>query len=195
MSDTNKRIHAALDGELDPAAHMTADEAEELRAYRKTLHALEASRVTVPDGFADRVIAALPAHIDMPLRQRIRVLWPGHGRWVVPALAGAMATLLLALGVPLIAGRGGPRSVEVTFELHAPNARSVELIGSFNGWSRGDTPLQGPDATGYWSVSVPLNPGRHEYLFVIDGQQMIADPAAPFYRPDGFGRTNAVLDL
>jgi hypothetical protein len=70
----------------------------------------------------------------------------------------------------------------------------VELIGSFNHWSRGTIYLSGPDASGHWAVTIPLNSGRHEYQFLVDGE-LVIDPKAPLYRPDGFGQKNAVLDI
>ena len=41
---------------------------------------------------------------------------------------------------------------------------------------------------------VPLPRGAHEYMFLVDGT-WVTDPAAPETRPDGFGRTNAILRL
>ncbi|MBN1424139.1 glycogen-binding domain-containing protein [Candidatus Fermentibacteria bacterium] len=194
MKGSKEHVHRMLDGDPAASAELSPDQTEELATYAKALRGLETARVSVPPGFTERVMAVLPESIDVPWGERIRSLWPGQGRWVIPAVAGAMATVLCAFGVPLITG-GTNRPVEVTFELHAPDARSVELIGSFNGWRRGEAALQGPDATGHWSVTVPLDPGRHEYLFVIDDRQMVPDPSASLYRPDGFGRTNAVIDI
>jgi 1,4-alpha-glucan branching enzyme len=98
-------------------------------------------------------------------------------------------------GVALLLGVGSDDQTLVAFELHAPDARSVELVGSFNGWAVGEFRLDGPDATGHWSITVPLPEGRHEYQFLIDGKRWIADPKATIRRPDGFGRSNAVLEI
>ena len=46
---------------------------------------LENHRAKAPDGFTERVMDSLPAW-----RKKHRVgFWPSHGRWIVPALAGA----------------------------------------------------------------------------------------------------------
>jgi len=50
------------------------------------------------------------------------------------------------------------------------------------------------DGQGNFVGTVSLPPGAHEYMFVVDGK-WITDPAASELRPDGFGRTNAILRL
>lgn len=57
----------------------------------------------------------------------------------------------------------------VSFTLRAPEARSAFLAGTFNGWSAEALPMR-KGAKGIWSVSVKLEPGRHEYKFVVDGE-------------------------
>ena len=57
-----------------------------------------------------------------------------------------------------------------------------------------ETPLE-PVSNGAWTVTIPLEPGRYEYQFVVDGEQWIADPFAVEQNDDGFGSRNAVLDV
>src|SRR4051794_25367323 len=53
----------------------------------------------------------------------------------------------------------------VTFRLRAPGAREVKVTGGF-GPKTGLT----RDAEGIWSATVgPVEPGVHEYSFVVDG--------------------------
>ncbi len=85
--------------------------------------------------------------------------------------------------------------VTVHFELHAPGAEQVELLGDFNSWKTGDIVLAGPDASGHWTAAVQLPEGRHEYIFLVDGERWIADPKASTIRPDGFGHVNAVIQV
>ena len=84
-----------------------------------------------------------------------------------------------------------PREV-VHFELSAPRASRVALVGSFNEWNPVATPLSRDKATGKWVVSLRLPPGRHVYAFVVDGD-VTADPAAPRAADDDFGSTNSVV--
>jgi hypothetical protein len=92
----------------------------------------------------------------------------------VAALATAVALLVAA---PLYAGiakvDGG---IEFTYD--DPSAGSVHLAGSFNNWNMNAQPLtQGDD--GVWRVVVDLEPGEHEYKFVVNGSEWIADPGNP----------------
>lgn len=73
--------------------------------------------------------------------------------------------------------RDAPVLKPVTFTLSGyPDARQVTVAGTFNGWSvnlhrltrKGDT----------WTAEVEVEPGRHEYKFVVDGN-WILDPANP----------------
>jgi hypothetical protein len=71
----------------------------------------------------------------------------------------------------------------VRFVLTAPAARSVALVGDFNGWSRRATPLV-VERGGAWVAAVALAPGRHRYAYVVDDTQWVTDPVAPAAQPD-----------
>jgi 1,4-alpha-glucan branching enzyme len=75
-----------------------------------------------------------------------------------------------------------------------PGARMVHAAGDFNGWNPAQTPLE-ELPNGAWAVTIPLQPGRYEYMFVVNGDQWIADPFAAEESDDGFGSRNAVLDV
>jgi cyclomaltodextrinase / maltogenic alpha-amylase / neopullulanase len=77
------------------------------------------------------------------------------------------------------------------FTYPAGEAGQVNLFGQFNEWDRGRTPLA-RQADGSWAVSVPLDPGRYEYKFFVDGEEVM-DPANPVTVPNGFGGFNNVL--
>lgn len=82
--------------------------------------------------------------------------------------------------------------VYVQFRLDAPAATRVSLAGSFTRWEPRYELLE--VAPGVWAALVPLEPGIHDYLFVVDGEEWVADPVA---RPvdDGFGGINSRLFL
>ncbi len=187
-----ERVHRWIDGE-DPAPAPGTEGERVYREYSRVLSGLAEQRVRAPGDFVARVMAALPPEPDRGWADRLRRLWPGRGRWLAPAVAGALALWVLAVGIPRL--QSGPERVPVTFEIHAPEARRVELVGSFNDWRPGEIVLKGPDATGHWKVTVRLPPGRYEYLFLVDGRQWVVDPDALALRPDGFGRENAVIEL
>ena len=83
----------------------------------------------------------------------------------------------------------------VRFVFIAPRAASVALVGDFNNWRREATPLRPTGSDGIWSVSVPMSRGSHQYAFVIDGTEWVADPAAGTSVTDDFGTTTSVLTV
>jgi hypothetical protein len=195
MKQKTDEIHRFLDGDTTARPDGQDVDPRELAAYEGAIRTLETSRPAPPAGFVERVMAALPERVGIPFRERILRLWPREGRWLAPAFAGATASFVVTIAV-IVLFRAGPREQTlVTFELHAPDAGSVELVGSFNDWAVGEIRLDGPDATGHWAVTIPLSEGRHEYLFLVDGERWITDPKAAIHRPDGFGRSNAVLEI
>ena len=94
-------------------------------------------------------------------------------------------------GTTLVSNASADREV-VRFELSAPTAARVALVGSFNEWNPVATPLQRDSSTGKWIVSLRLPPGRHVYAFVVDGD-VKADPTAPRAADDDFGSANSVV--
>ncbi len=77
------------------------------------------------------------------------------------------------------------------FELKAyPNAKSVILSGSFNGWNtKGYRMIREGDK---WIFPVFLNPGKYTYKFIADGN-WILDPANKLYEGNEYGTDNSVL--
>ena len=84
---------------------------------------------------------------------------------------------------------------EITFHLHAPEARSVEVIGDFNAWLPGSTFLQGPDENGMWwtTIVIASDVRRVEYVYLVDGEERLLDPAQRVVSDDFGGRNNVWL--
>ena len=190
----DKTIHDALDGVARPPAGSEAE--TQLRQYEEALGLLETSRVAAPPDLTARIMDRLPS----PARRRLGALtdWlPAPRQWLAPALAGAaLVVLALFAGTRLQRPLATEAEmVEVHFELHAPGAQQVELVGTFNHWQPGTIRLEGPDASGHWEATVSLPEGRYEYQFLVDGRRWVTDPGAAVVRPDGFGQMNAVLEV
>ena len=83
------------------------------------------------------------------------------------------------------------RAVEVVFS--APAARSVRVVGDFNGWNERLSPMVRDDASGLWSARLMLRPGRPVYAFVVNDTQWVRDPRAPAAPDADFGRAGSVL--
>jgi hypothetical protein len=118
-------------------------------------------------------------------------------------VVAAAAGLVFAWTVQLVLLRSQPvpqaRQVQeeptvlVRLVLLQPEAQSVAVAGDFNGWNPSRTPLQRSGTI--WTVTLPLKPGRYQYMFVVDGKQWVTDPLAADENFDGFGAKNAVLDV
>ena len=81
----------------------------------------------------------------------------------------------------------------VEFQLSAPQAKSVNVCGTFNEWRTNAGRLT-KDYRGIWRVSIQLKPGRYEYRFFVEGQ-WIDDPRAKKTVANQFGSRNAVLEV
>jgi 1,4-alpha-glucan branching enzyme len=71
------------------------------------------------------------------------------------------------------------------FQLVAPAAKRVELVGDFTQWRQQPVPLQ-RDPRGIWTTSVALAPGTHRYRFIVDGEWR-DDPTCQSRTPNPFG--------
>lgn len=125
------------------------------------------------------------------------------------AHAPAACAALVFLALILVAGCGSgfpdwergvdPRSgPEITpegvrFILYAPDIDAVAVAGDFNNWSTVADPLYDRETDGLWTITIPLEPGRYEYKFYVDGEKWTPDPGNPERVDDGFGGFNSVL--
>lgn len=215
----NDRVHAYLNGEIS-IEHLSLTEREQLRKMELALGTVveHLRAAPVPD-LTQRIMARLPEPVVATPgpEQAAGLDWKGLFSWVwtpwriqlsvrpAYALAGV---LLLALSLPLalqefpgpgahvaaveepIWGEAPPLYVQ--FRLDAPGANRVTLAGSFTQWQPGYE-LQ-ETSPGVWTALVPLEPGVHDYAFIVDGKKWIADPHA-IQVSDDFGGVNSRISL
>ena len=88
-------------------------------------------------------------------------------------------------------------SAEVKFflKINDNKAHTVAIAGDFNGWDPRANLLEDPEGDGIWTGTLKLEPGRYEYMFVLDGEKWFPDPNALRYVKDGFGNRNAILEI
>jgi hypothetical protein len=84
------------------------------------------------------------------------------------------------------------RLIPTQFILDDATARRVSIVGDFNDWKPGATPLV-KLKNGVWTATVPLAQGRHVYAFVLDDTLLVADPRAPKAPDSDFGREGSVV--
>ena len=196
-------LHRGLDGET-PERSPDSAEGRELDAWNRML---ESFRAAAPAGAAppwleQRVMSEIDA---LPRRTAFQaaLAWlvrPAPIRIPPLAALGATAVVVALLALPMrrdaapAAGTAGGEGavVYVQFMLDAPGATSVAVAGDFTAWQPEHT-LQDLDGDGVWTGRVPIEPGVHSYMFVIDGREWLTDPLADRYQDDGFGNRNAVL--
>ena len=82
---------------------------------------------------------------------------------------------------------------KVTFEYYAPQARKVELAGTFNGWNASETSLK-KEKDGKWRATLDLAAGRYEYRYRVDGDWQ-NDQRPVECIPNTFGSWNCVLEV
>lgn len=194
-------VKRLLDGELglaDLPPELRADGEEALR----WIAAADRRPVALSGALEHRVMAAVRGRAASPARRAWRwVTQPRDVRvrvrpWMLgPALAAAAALVVLLgrSGGPSVGGLAAvPESLYVRFVLYAPEAKQVALAGTFNDWSPGATLLVRAGAPGVWTATLALPVGQHQYVFVVDGERWVADPAAPGV-DDGFGRRNSLV--
>lgn len=206
----NDRIHQHLDGNR---AALSPDERAAADAVARTLDAAAAHLRAVPaPDLAARVMAALPAQAPTVSAWRKAAGWLWNPRPVrltfrpAYAFAGAAFAAVAAIVIPTLdpgdAGRVAVTApaqqtaapvVYVQFRLESAQARQVALAGTFTGWQ--PTLQLEEKEPGVWTALVPLKPGVHDYVFVVDGERWVPDPNAPQQVDDSFGGTNSRISL
>lgn len=191
----NDRIQKALDGEISPDALHSREQEE----FVRTQAAFERLLREMPEADMPDLAPAVLARIE-----RLRPVPPFVSRLRWPRLAYVfvvLAVLATTLGINtfLLLNQESipPRNegvknlaaqVQVRFRLLDSSAREVALAGEFTGWKPHYRLKESP--AGVWTAVVPLKPGLHNYVFIVDGDRWIPDPQAPRVE-DGFGGFNS----
>jgi hypothetical protein len=191
---------------------------KELRGFERVLALGKALPVPkAPAGFTERVMARISLEKKRetgPERKPFRL--PVFGiRWAGVAVVAAAIALAYLGGVytarnrPVTpattvtdispgfvnqaAAESGLRYVRLAYVPANPSVDKVTVVGSFNNWDPEATPLQRQD--GVWSTVLVLAPGSYEYMFFENGARWVTDPLAVQTTDDGFGGSNAILEV
>lgn len=81
----------------------------------------------------------------------------------------------------------------ITFKYHVSEANGVFLAGSFNEWDATGRPMK-QDKKGVWKTIVSLEPGTHEYRFIVDGEWQ-DDPNCEARCANPFGTHNCLVSI
>lgn len=85
------------------------------------------------------------------------------------------------------------KATHISLEFVKPDAKQVYVAGTFNEWQPEKAPLVAV-GDGRWVGDLAIDPGRHEYLFVADGQWLL-DPNAKESAENPYGGLNSVLKV
>lgn len=207
-----KKIRAVVDGECSPeqaaeirralqADPRVAAELDQMMALRQRLRTLDdppggPPRFVPPPQPAPRaawssgwmIAAAAACALVAGLLWRMTPDAPSPENEIAPLAAVAPPPSVAALPPPSAAA--SPDGQTVRFVFAAPDAAKVQVAGDFTNWK----PVALHRTGGGWSAEMTLTPGRHTYMYVVDGE-WTTDPKANSFRDDEFGRRNAVLYL
>ncbi len=195
----NDELNAYLDGdrELD---ELTPEARAEAEAWRRLTGEMKVDEPSQAPPWMENAVMSEIALASAPRESIFDWLLRSHTVRLSPLTSLAMAAAAVAVVVLLPNGTPsepsiGPVAVAeilVEFSLEAPGATTVAVAGDFSGWES-DFVLEDADGDGTWTGRVPITPGLHKYMFVIDGTDWVTDPGAERYADDGFGNRNAVL--
>ena len=205
------QVERYLDGEI-PREALSPELQREADAFESWVRGrTPTAREHAPAWLANRIMVSLPpapaapwhqrlvAFLVEPQRMRVRPLTLGLATAVLAALlllprANPVTTLPVQPGpITQAAGTGGP--IYVQFVFAAKEAQSVAVAGDFNSWQADGIALRDADGDGVWTALIPLRPGQHKYMFIVNGKEWVTDPGADRFVDDGFGMRNAVVTV
>lgn len=106
--------------------------------------------------------------------------------WTTTALAASIAAIFFLMMSP-----PAPVSKQNRFVVYKPEARQVEIAGSFTNWKR--ISMQRIGNSGYWELIMKLPAGEHHFTYILEGSQRFADPTILTREQDDFGGYNSIL--
>lgn len=192
--------------EQEPTVRRAIDELRRLPALDR-----DAVQRVVQAAAIARVSPADADPADLPRGRSIRV-WSAVGIATAAAVAGfAIGGLVLSrpstVAAPSVASvvpESGVQTIPVArnaselapipqqFVLEQADARRVSVVGDFNNWNPKANPML-RDASGIWSVILPVVPGRHVYGYMVDDSVFTLDPRKPTTRDPDLGGEGSVL--
>lgn len=90
----------------------------------------------------------------------------------------------------------GPRQVKegVVFSYYDPIAKSVQLVGDFSKWKPVEDLMVQEKENKIWKGIIHLEPGKHQYKFIVDGEWRI-DPYNSKVTTSDIGVNNSTVEV
>ncbi len=185
----DSRVDAALSAMREPSA--APRDASSRMAARAVLANAPITRATTWSLRAAIAVTILALSSTAVATMRLRTPAPvmSSAADVAPVSASARVSIVPIVPiVPIMATRARP----IVFELDAPDAHSVQVLGDFNQWSRNASSME-RGADGRWRITTLLPPGRYVYAYLVDGQTFRRDPQRDAIEDRDFGVTGSEL--
>ena len=125
--------------------------------------------------------AAANSSADAPRPPKPSMLVDAPRHRSIPSLANAAGQTSASTPEPKAAPSpaapsGQVKALPAEFKIHAPKAKSVNLVGAFI--VRGGRKELARQEDGSWTVTLYLNPGQYRYFFSVDKKKQL-DPENP----------------
>ena len=109
-------------------------------------------------------------------------------------LAGEVVVEEKRVGKIKIPVQLGPKQTKegVSFNYYDPVAQNVQLVGDFSNWEPVEDVMVQEKVNNIWKGTFPLDPGKYQYKFVVDGEWKI-DPYNPEVTTSNQGTNNSLV--
>ncbi|MTI87967.1 MAG: alpha-amlyase [Balneolaceae bacterium] len=108
----------------------------------------------------------------------------------LPQKMGVLAYWLNGTAYHQLIKESAKQELTITFDPRGEEYEVVQLKGEMNRWNPSSTVLE--KEGDLWKTTMLVNRGVYQYLFVVDGKEML-DPSNPETVPNGLGGTNSLL--
>lgn len=185
-SKLKKLIHLHLDRVLPRNTSIELEEhlktcstcQEEQKSWEKVFSSLNSIKpVHVPGNLTQNIMAKIskeeihPSWADS-LRRSFFI--PKYSFRIAGSLAAAAIMIFFAFAFIFNAPVVSPicsAKVQFSLKLNDSQAHIVAIAGDFNGWNPKTNLLEDSDGDGIWTGTLNLEPGKYEYMFVLDGEK------------------------
>ena len=194
LDETMQRVVEALRplptvDDVAKARLLVAVAAERQREREAPLHRrVDGARRWVVRGIGVAAAAVLAVVVLRALRAPERIAAPNARASSAPVSAAAVDAQLAASDADK-----GTALQSVQLVLRAPAASRVRVVGDFIAGDGDRAEMTRDPASGLWTTTLALRPGRHIYAFIVDDSTWMRDPRAPTATDADFGRPGSVL--
>jgi hypothetical protein len=211
-------IYRHFENDLSPTEEETLKEQleenpvarKEWESIRKIIEGTaRMATVEPPQDFTSTIVGKLSPKSVSPWKKVTDFLFRPHTLRLNFVTEVCALVLIAAMGITLfvsgatLKGRQVPATAQgpaqpavlTRFHIYLPEAESVYVAGSFNGWRKDQFEMIDLSGDGFWTITLPLPLGTHSYMFFADDVEWIADPSAERLEDDGFGNENSVIEV